>query len=55
MNRFLISDGTLIRLSDIIAVHIDERGRYIVFLEAGLWIEVSYNMYRRILDAISDN
>ena len=54
MNRFVISDGTAVRLSDIIAVHIDKEGKCLVFLKAGLWIEVSYNMYRRLLDTIKD-
>lgn len=55
MSQFVISDGTAVRLSEIIAVHMDGKGRCIVFLKAGLWIEVSYNMYRRLLSTVNDN
>lgn len=40
MNGFVISNGTAIRLADIIAVHTDGQGRNIVFLTNGLWIEL---------------
>ena len=52
MNGFVISDGTAIRLADIIAVHTDGQGRNIVFLTNGLWIEITEKTYRKILTVI---
>jgi len=52
MNGFVISNGTAIRLADIIAVHTDDQGRNIVFLTDGLWIEITETMYKKILTVI---
>ncbi len=52
MNGFVISNGTAIRLADIIAVHTDGEGRNIVFLTDGLWIEITGIMYKKILTVI---
>ena len=49
MKQFVISEGTAIRLSNIIAVVTDEDGRHTAFLDTGLWIEIPQDMYRKIM------
>ena len=49
MNQFVISEKAAIRLSNIIAVVTDENDRHIAFLDNGMWIEISWNMYRKIM------
>lgn len=52
MNQFVISEKAAIRLSNIIAVVTDENDRHIAFLDNGMWIEISWNMYRKIMAVI---
>ena len=50
--KFVISGDVAIRISDISALHSDGNGKHVVFLKDGLWIEVSYGMYRKIMGVI---
>ena len=52
MKQFVISGDVAIKISEISALHADRNGEYIVFLKDGLWIKVSYGMYRKIIGAI---
>ncbi len=52
MKKFVISRDTAIRISDISALYTDGNGKYVVFLKSGLWIEVTYGMFRTIMETI---
>jgi len=52
MNGFVISEGTAIRLADIIAVGLDENKKPVAILDIGLQMEISNSMYRKIMAAI---
>ena len=52
MKQFVTNGDVAIKISEISALHADGNGEYIVFLKDGLWIKVSYCMYRKIMAAI---
>ena len=52
MSHFVISEGTAIRLSSIIAVNTDKQNKHIVYLDNGVWLDVTEKLFRVIITAM---